>query len=77
MQSNIAEVQVINSLPPKFHVTKVVNNYKEKTEQQIKDIIQLEIDTVLLKNAGYEFVNSKSHFNGTGGIELQLNFELK
>lgn len=61
----------------KMHLTKGIYNYKEKTEQQIKDSVQLEIDNVLLKNPAYRFVDSKSHFNGTGGIDLQLNFELK
>lgn len=61
----------------KLHSNKVIYNYKNKTEQQIKDSVQLEIDNVLLKNPAYKFVNSKSYFNKTGGIELQLNFELK
>lgn len=60
-----------------LQVTKVIYNYKGKTEKQIKDSIQLEIDTFLTDWPSYKFVNSKSHFNGTGGIELQLNFELK
>lgn len=64
-------------LAGKLQVTKVIYNYKAKTEKQIGDSVQLEIDNVLLKNTAYKFVNSKSYFNKTGGIELQLNFELK
>lgn len=74
---DMGEVEVINPLTRKLNVTKVIYNYKNKTEQQIKDSVQLEIDTVLLKHPTYKFVDSKSHFNKTGGIELQLNFELK
>ena len=70
-------VKVINALPPRFHITMVIYNYKGKTEKQIGDSVQLEIDNVLLKNPTYKFMNSKSYFNKTGGIELQLNFELK
>lgn len=72
VQSNIAGV-----LTRKLHFAKVIYNYKAKTEQQIKDSVQLEIDNVLLKNPAYRFVDSKSHFNKTGGIDLKLNFELK
>lgn len=72
VQSNIAGV-----LTRKLHFTKVIYNYKEKTEQQIKDSVQLEIDSLLRENPAYNFVDSKSHFNKTGGIDLQLNFELK
>lgn len=61
----------------KLQVTKVIYNYKAKTEKQIKDSIQLEIDDFLSHWPSYKFVNSKSHFNGMGGIEMQLNFELK
>jgi hypothetical protein len=61
----------------KLRFTKVIYDYKGKTEQQIKDSVQLEIDSLLLKNPAYKFVDSISHFNNTGGIELQLNFELK
>lgn len=68
--------QIASPLAKKIHFTKVIHNYKNKTEQQIKDSVQLEIDTVLRKHTSYRFVNSKSHFNNTGGIELQLNFEL-
>lgn len=74
--SNTTGVKVGYPLARKIHFTKVIHNYKSKTEQQIKDSVQLEIDTVLLKYKEYKFVDSKSHFNGTGGIELQLNFEL-
>lgn len=63
--------------PRGLQVTKVIYNYKAKTEKQIKESIQLEIDTFLIDWPSYNFVNSKSHFNKTGGIEMQLNFELK
>lgn len=73
-----AKVGNSQAMPPrKLHVTKVIYNYECKTDPQIKDLVQLEIDTVLTHNPAYKFVNSKSHFNGTGGVELQLNFELK
>jgi hypothetical protein len=58
-------------------VTKVIYNYKAKTEKQIKDSIQLEIDTFLTDWPDYKFVNSKSHFNKTDGLEMVLFFELK
>lgn len=64
-------------MPRKLQVTKVIYNFQGKTDPQIKDSIQLEIDEVLRENPLYRFVNSKSNFNGTGGIELQLNFVLK
>lgn len=67
----------VNVLTRKLHFTKVIYNYKDKTGQQIKDAIQLEIDSLLLKNPNYKFVDSESHFNKTGGIELKLKFELK
>lgn len=70
-------VQIASPLAKQIHFTKVIHNYKNKTEEQIKDSVQLEIDTILLKHTAYRFVNSKSHFNKTGGIDLQLNFELK
>jgi hypothetical protein len=63
--------------PRELKVTKMIYDYKAKTEKQMRDIIQLEIDNFLLDWAEYKFVNSKSHFNGMGGIEMQLNFELK
>ena len=78
MSADAMNVEMIsNVLPRKLQATKIIYNYKQKTEQQIKDAVQLEIDNVLLNNSAYKFVNSKSHFNNTGGIELQLNFELK
>ena len=75
--SNMAGIKATYPLARKINFTKVIHDYKNKTEQQIKDSVQLEIDTILLKYKEYKFVDSKSHFNGTGGIELQLNFELK
>jgi hypothetical protein len=60
-----------------LRMTKVIYNYKAKTEKQIGDLVQLEIDTFLAKWPDYKFVNSKSHFNKTGGIEMVLNFTLK
>lgn len=64
-------------LKRKLQTTKVIYNYKQKTEQQIKDVVQLEIDNVIARHPAYKFVNSVSHFNKTDGIEIQLNFELK
>lgn len=72
VQSNVT-----GGLTRKLHFTKVIYNYKDKTKQQILQAVQLEIDNTLLKHPAYKFVDSKSHFNKTGGIELQLNFELK
>lgn len=63
--------------PGELRVAKVIYNYQAKTDQQIKDAVQSEIDYVLLNNPAYKFVDSKSHFNKTGGIDLLLNFELK
>lgn len=74
---HIAGVEVINPITKKLHTTKIVYNYKDKTKEQIKEIIQTEINTVLFRNKEYKYVDAKSHFNETGGIELQLNFELK
>jgi len=64
-------------LTRKLQTTKSIYNYKQKTEQQIKEVVQFAIDIVLANNPAYKFVNSKSYFNKTGGIEMQLNFELK
>lgn len=72
-----SDITIEQNNPRELRVTKVVYNYKGKTEKQIKDSIQLEIDAFLTDWPTYKFVNSKSHFNGTGGIEMQLNFELK
>jgi len=58
-----------------LRVSKVIYNYKQKTEQQIKDAVQLEIDNTLMNHPEYRFKDSKSHFNKTGGIDLVLNFE--
>lgn len=75
--ARVASITIQQDNPRELRVTKVIYNYKGKTEKQIKDSIQLEIDTFLAHWPAYKFVNSKSHFNGTGGVELQLNFELK
>lgn len=75
--AKVANITIEQHNPKELKVTKVIYDYKAKTEKQIKDIIQLEIDSFLLDWTEYKFVNSKSHFNGMGGIELQLNFELK
>lgn len=76
-QGRIADITIEQHKPRELGVTKVIYNYKQKTEQQIRDAVQLEIDTFLTKWPAYKFKNSKRHFNGTGGIELQLNFILK
>jgi hypothetical protein len=75
--ARVADITIEQNNPREIRVTKVIYNYKAKTEKQIKDSIQLEIDTFLTEWPSYRFVNSKSHFNGMGGIEMQLNFELK
>lgn len=75
--ARVANITIQQLNPRQLQVTKVIYNYKGKTEKQIGDSIQLEIDTFLTDWLDYKFVNSKSHFNGTGGLELQLNFELK
>lgn len=77
VSSNIAGILLEKPLIRKLQVAKVIYNYKGKTEKQIKDAVQLGIDNVLVTNPAYKFVDSKSHFNKTGGIDLQLNFELK
>lgn len=74
--ARVADITIEQNNPRELKVTKVIYNYKGKTEKQIKDSIQLEIDAFLIDWPDYKFVGSKSHFNGTGGIELQLNFEL-
>jgi hypothetical protein len=73
----IAGIEVINPITKKLHTTKIIYNYKDKTKDQIKEIIQTEINTVLFRYRDYKYIDAKSHFNETGGIELQLNFELK
>lgn len=75
--AKVASIKIEQNNPRELRVTKVIYNYKSKTEKQIKDSIQLEIDTFLARRPSYKFVNSKSHFNGMGEIEMQLNFELK
>lgn len=59
----------------KLQVAKIIYNYKQKTDQQIKDAVQMEIGHTLNNHPGYRFVDSKSHFNKTGGIDMVLNFE--
>lgn len=73
----ISNITIQQNNPIELKVNKVIYNYQAKTEKQMRDIIQLEIDNFLIDWPDYKFVNSKSHFNGTGGIELQLNFVLK
>ena len=73
----VSDIIIQQNNPRELKVTKVIYNYQAKTEKQMRDIIQLEIDNFLIDWPDYKFVNSKSHFNGMGGIELQLNFELK
>jgi|ERR1051325_398841 hypothetical protein len=75
--ARVSSIKIEQLNPRQIRATKIIYNYKQKTEQQIKDAVQLDIDNVLLNNPAYKFLNSKSHFNNTGGIELQLNFELK
>lgn len=75
--AKVADITIEQNNLGELKVTKVIYNYKGKTEKQIGDSIQLEIDAFLTDWPEYKFVNSKSHFNKTGGIELQLNFELK
>lgn len=71
-----ASIPIEQLYPKQLMTTKIIYNYKGKTQKQIGDAIQLEIDRILNQNPAHKFVNSKSHFNKTGGIELQLNFEL-
>jgi hypothetical protein len=75
--AKVADITIEQHKPRELKVTKVIYNYKGKTDKQIGDSIQLEIDTFLTNRKDYKFVNSKSHFNKTGGIEMQLSFELK
>jgi hypothetical protein len=75
--ARVLSIQFEQLNPRQLRATKIIYNYKQKTEQQIKEAVQLDIDNVLLYNPAYKFVNSESHFNKTGGIEMQLNFELK
>lgn len=72
-----SDMTIEQNSPRELKVTKVIYNYKAKTEKQIKDSIQLEIDTFLTDWPSYEFVNSKSHFNKTDGLEMVLFFVLK
>lgn len=71
----VKSIQFRKSMSDTLKVSKVIYNYKQKTDQQIKDAIQLEIDNTIVNNPGFRFVDSKSHFNKTGGIEMVLNFE--
>jgi len=73
----VDSITIEQNNPRDLKVTKVIYNYKAKTEKQIKESIQLEIDTFLTDWPSYRFVNSKSHFNKTDGLEMVLNFELK
>jgi hypothetical protein len=75
--SQIKTIQFGKRIGDTLKVSKIIYNYKQKTEQQIKDAIQLEIDNSIRNHPGYQFKDSKSHFNNTGGIDLVLNFELK
>lgn len=75
--ARVSNITIQQPSPRQLKVTKIIYNYKGKTKKQIGDSIQLEIDTFLTHRPGYRFVNSSSNFNGAGGIELQLNFELK
>lgn len=72
----VASIPIEQLYPKQLMTTKIIYNFKGKTQKQIGDAVQLEIDRILNQNPEYKFVNSKSHFNNTGGIELQLNFEL-
>lgn len=74
---NVTSMTIEQNNPRELKVTKVIYNYKAKTEKQIKDSIQLEIDTFLTDWPSYKFVNSKSHFNKTDGLEMVLFFVLK
>lgn len=75
--SRVSNITITQPSQRQLQVTKVIYNYKAKTEKQIKESTQLEIDTFLTDWRDYKFVNSKSHFNGMGGIEMTLYFELK
>lgn len=72
----VKSIQFKKDLMGKIKVSKIIYNYKQKTQKQIKDTIQLEIDNTINNNPGYSFVDSKSHFNEKGGIDMVLNFEL-
>lgn len=73
--SRVKQITFTKPLNGKLKVEKVIYNYKQKSDQQIKDAVQLEIDHTLKNHPDYRFVDSKSHFNKTGGIEMVLNFE--
>lgn len=75
--SKISNITIQQPSPKELQVTKVIYNYKGKTEKQIKDSIQLEIDTFLTNWPSYKFVKSKNYFNKTDGLEMVLFFELK
>jgi hypothetical protein len=72
----VKSIQFRKSKGDKLQVSKVIYNYKQKSDQQIKDAVQLEIDSTIRNHPDYKFRDSKSHFNKTGGIEMVLNFEL-
>lgn len=73
----VSDITIKQNNPRELKVTKVIYNYKAKTEKQIKESIQLEIDTFLTNWPSYRFVNSKNHFNKTDGLEMVLFFKLK
>jgi hypothetical protein len=73
--NRVKSVQFKKSMSEKLQVAKIIYNYKQKTNQQIKDVVQLEIDNTIRDHPGYRFKDSKSHFNKTDGIEMVLNFE--
>lgn len=77
VRGRVDEIIIEQNNPRELKVTKVIYNYKAKTEKQIKESIQLEIDTFLNDWPSYKFVNSKSHFNKTDGLEMVLFFKLK
>lgn len=75
VSGKLKSIQLKPDLMGKIKVVKIIYNYKQKSDQQIKDAVQMEIDHTLKNHPGYRFVDSKSHFNKTGGIEMVLNFE--
>jgi hypothetical protein len=75
--ARVASITIDQPNPRELKVTKIIYSYKAKTEKQIKDSIQLEIDSFLVNWPDYKFVDSKSHFNKTDGLEMVLFFELK
>lgn len=76
MSSNSGVIGIQAPKPKTLKASKVIYNYQSKTDQQIKETVQLEIDNVIMQYPDYRFKDSQSHFNKTGGIDLLLNFEL-